>query len=595
MPPVSEIQRRAMWASASGHSTSGIPQSVGKEFAEADPGGRLPERAKDLGAEKFGVINRALGFLKEFFAEEAREPEHEGEDEEPKGRAASVAFVCPDGRTLFVKRAADEGDPHSGKWCWPGGQCEDEEDFEAAAKREAIEEAGKDCSFDGIRELHKTRTARGWDHVTYTVPVKEPFEPTLSDECEDHVWAYPDEAPEPLHPGCRATLDEIVKPEDPTPPKPRVKPIVATRDETERTREHEEGKVPEGTRERIGTVGSRQRESLPESDFLLPEQKKYPVKKDGKYDRQLLLAAARDARMHGRNDLARRADAIREREFGGEAKDTELEPAEGGWMRQVINAGSEMPAYLRSQKITPAQLKPVKTYNTGVGGSDAMPTDWSRLHARGRSERARMAMDRALQALRLARDDGMAFDRASARDYDADGRLHVKDSNLTKANVCPYFGREIPGYEKLGLDPDRKYMLLRDPDELKKAVDTANGLPLLDKHQPTSADDHPKERTVGATGTRARWESPYIKNDLSVWPEYATQAVEDGSQRELSAGYAYTPDMTPGTYQGVPYDGVMRDIKFNHIALVVEGRAGKDVSVADAMPSAWSRFTPRRR
>ena len=41
-PPVSEAQRKAMWAAKSGNSTLGIPQKVGAEFAKADPGGKLP-------------------------------------------------------------------------------------------------------------------------------------------------------------------------------------------------------------------------------------------------------------------------------------------------------------------------------------------------------------------------------------------------------------------------------------------------------------------------------------------------------------------------------------------------------------------------
>jgi hypothetical protein len=35
-----------MHAAAAGHSTLGIPQKVGKEFAAADPGGKLPARKK---------------------------------------------------------------------------------------------------------------------------------------------------------------------------------------------------------------------------------------------------------------------------------------------------------------------------------------------------------------------------------------------------------------------------------------------------------------------------------------------------------------------------------------------------------------------
>jgi len=46
MPPVSEAQRRAMYAAKAGHSTLGIPQSVGAEFAAADTGGKLPARKR---------------------------------------------------------------------------------------------------------------------------------------------------------------------------------------------------------------------------------------------------------------------------------------------------------------------------------------------------------------------------------------------------------------------------------------------------------------------------------------------------------------------------------------------------------------------
>jgi hypothetical protein len=45
MPAVSEAQRKAMFAAAAGKSTLGIPKSVGKEFADADQGGKLPARA----------------------------------------------------------------------------------------------------------------------------------------------------------------------------------------------------------------------------------------------------------------------------------------------------------------------------------------------------------------------------------------------------------------------------------------------------------------------------------------------------------------------------------------------------------------------
>jgi hypothetical protein len=46
MPPVSQQQRKAMFAAAAGKSTLGIPKKVGAEFVAADKGGKLPPKAK---------------------------------------------------------------------------------------------------------------------------------------------------------------------------------------------------------------------------------------------------------------------------------------------------------------------------------------------------------------------------------------------------------------------------------------------------------------------------------------------------------------------------------------------------------------------
>lgn len=187
----------------------------------------------------------------------------------------------------------------------------------------------------------------------------------------------------------------------------------------------------------------------------------------------------------------------------------------------------------------------------------------------------------------MANTTKLAFDKASARTYDTDGRMRVELTPISKANVCPYKGDEIPGYAELGLDPSKIYRLLRDPKELEKAAKTSNGVPLLIVHKPTSADDHPRELTVGATGTDGVWRAPYLMNSLSVWDGEGIAGIESEEQKELSSAYHYVADMTPGEYEGEPYDGVMRDIDFNHVALVVEGRAGPDVLVMDAKPKEF--------
>ncbi len=177
----------------------------------------------------------------------------------------------------------------------------------------------------------------------------------------------------------------------------------------------------------------------------------------------------------------------------------------------------------------------------------------------------------------------IAQDR-SLRSYDQDGRLHVESSNISKATVNPYYGSEIPNYRQLGLEPKKVYYLLRDPEELEKAAPTFNNLPLLSKHIPVSADEPQKEVIAGTTGSDTVFEDGYLKCSLAVWDAEAIAGIESGEQVELSSAYHYTADMAAGEFEGRHYDGVMRDIVGNHVALVDVGRAGRDVVVSDADP-----------
>lgn len=201
--------------------------------------------------------------------------------------------------------------------------------------------------------------------------------------------------------------------------------------------------------------------------------------------------------------------------------------------------------------------------------------------ALGKKPAQDMAMDKAMESALVSRNR-LAFDKASVRSFDHDGRLHIKLTHISKANVCPYKGEEIPEADSLGLDPNRIYMLLRDPQELEKAVATANMIPVLNEHVPVSPIDPKQKNVVGYTGESAAFNAPYLDNSMVISVQTAIQGIEDGTEQELSSAYYYDADMTPGTYEGVAYDGVMRNIKFNHVALVPRGRAGPDVMVGDS-------------
>lgn len=176
-----------------------------------------------------------------------------------------------------------------------------------------------------------------------------------------------------------------------------------------------------------------------------------------------------------------------------------------------------------------------------------------------------------------------AFDR-SARRIDADGRLHVDRTHISKAAVNPYYGREIPGYEELGLIADKVYRLLRDPVELERGAPTFARLPILSEHVPVTVDSPRPDLVVGSIGSEVIFEAPYLDADICVWDANALAGIETDKVRELSCAYRYIPVMEAGVFEGQPYDGRMTEIKGNHLALVEVGRAGSDVVVADHNP-----------
>lgn len=184
--------------------------------------------------------------------------------------------------------------------------------------------------------------------------------------------------------------------------------------------------------------------------------------------------------------------------------------------------------------------------------------------------------DKLTQALFMLRgaNDSVAFDAApDNRHIDDNGHLRVNCSPISRAIVSPYYGREIPEWRALGLDADKIYNLYRDAKELEKAAPTFAGKPILLRHKPAVAEDHPREVTVGSVGEPVEFEGDTLFAPLNIWDQEAIDAIEDETLRDLSCGYHYECEMTPGVSpDGTPYDGRMVNIRGNHLALVEEGR-----------------------
>jgi len=163
------------------------------------------------------------------------------------------------------------------------------------------------------------------------------------------------------------------------------------------------------------------------------------------------------------------------------------------------------------------------------------------------------------------------FDSKTNRIIDENGRLIVEKSLITKAEVNQYYGKEIPNYQKNGLDANTKYNVLRPLDELEKCIDKFNMLPLLSKHVMDYSQIPQRDSWTGCMS------KPFISDkcvygSLSVWDNTEIHKIETEEKRDLSLGYDAIYVKESGEFEGVPYDLVMRNIIPNHLALVKEGR-----------------------
>jgi hypothetical protein len=188
--------------------------------------------------------------------------------------------------------------------------------------------------------------------------------------------------------------------------------------------------------------------------------------------------------------------------------------------------------------------------------------------------------------------DSVAMDRATVRSKDADGHMKVERTPITRAIVSPYYGREIPQWQTLGLEPERVYQVYRDAEELEKAAKTFEGKPVLSDHIASRADNHPKLATVGAIGAPVEMVGDTLYAPLTIWDQSAIDDIESGEKKNLSCSYRYEYDPTPGTApNGMPFDGSMKAISANHVALVLEPRVPGSM-VADAMPADMATTIP---
>lgn len=121
----------------------------------------------------------------------------------------------------------------------------------------------------------------------------------------------------------------------------------------------------------------------------------------------------------------------------------------------------------------------------------------------------------------------------------------------------------------------------RPPEEVGKPESLASfGMrPVTLEHPPVLLDStNTAEYQKGYTGSQVRFSDGFVEVALVVTDKDTIERINRGDAQEVSAGYRVDYDPTPGaTPEGENYDGVQRNIRVNHVAVVRKGRAGPDV------------------
>ena len=129
------------------------------------------------------------------------------------------------------------------------------------------------------------------------------------------------------------------------------------------------------------------------------------------------------------------------------------------------------------------------------------------------------------------------------------------------------------------LGDDHKFIgRLRDRDQVKAATDSINCKPVTLQHpnQPVNLDNV-GDLQVGMSANDASFDGLNNYVTITVTDKKAVEAIEKGEVKAISMGYRCSIVDHDGVWQGSHHDQEQKDIVYNHIALVKNGRAGDQV------------------
>lgn len=148
-------------------------------------------------------------------------------------------------------------------------------------------------------------------------------------------------------------------------------------------------------------------------------------------------------------------------------------------------------------------------------------------------------------------------------------------------------------FEYVNPDGTMRYELRHPDDVLSEAsLETLKQIPVTLEHPPKMLDStNTKQYAVGQTGDTVNTDNGKLIVGFTVSDERAIQAIEQKLAQQLSLGYRLDLIPEQGVYQGEAYTHRQTNIRYNHLALVSQARAGASASIN---MDGYITFTPNQ-
>ena len=168
------------------------------------------------------------------------------------------------------------------------------------------------------------------------------------------------------------------------------------------------------------------------------------------------------------------------------------------------------------------------------------------------------------------------------------GRGYKTNIPVCKVGIQEYMGYEVDS-KRFGYDAVVR--VYRPEEEVSDPVSmaTLDHIYLTNEHPYEDVDvENASEYVIGEGGSDYRYDFPYIYQTLYIKHSDGIAALV-ADKREVSMGYVCDLEIIDGTYtdeNGAEqrYQAIQRNIKYNHCALVLNGRMNSTIRIGDKSP-----------